>query len=329
VTKLASYRIDPSKIFVSGISSGGFAAVQMHVAHSRVFKGAAIYAGGVYYCAMDSVALALSDCGGLTNASTGQASYASTLAQSEQYLDRQSTAGTIDPASTLAGQPVYLWSGTKDSVVNPLEMADLNSEYQHYGAKIKFDNAFPAEHAWESPGGELACSARAASPYMISCDAGGKSYDSVQTWLSMFLGPLSARTPGSSLHGQFIKFDQTEFGGGPNNSLDSAGFVYVPKSCAEGSTCAFVLTMHGCDQAQSFIGTKFMTESGIAEWADGNNIVVLYPYTVIAPGPVPYNPKACFDWWGYSGGNDINYALKSGNQLSTIYRMVQRVTGAP
>ena len=48
VVKLQRYQVDPAKIFVAGISSGGFAAVQMHVAHSSTFKGAAIYAGGVY-----------------------------------------------------------------------------------------------------------------------------------------------------------------------------------------------------------------------------------------------------------------------------------------
>ncbi|GAC1475730.1 MAG: PHB depolymerase family esterase [Vulcanimicrobiaceae bacterium] len=327
-TSLRNYRIDLAKIFVAGISSGGFAAVQMHVAHSAAFKGAAIYAGGVYHCAQDSVALALSDCGGLTNATTGQASYASTLVQSEQYLDQQSAAGTIDASSNLTGKPVYLWSGTKDTVVNPLEMADLNAEYKHYGASTTFDNSFPAEHAWESPDGELACSAPAASPYMISCDANGQPYDSVKTWLTKFIGELKPRAT-APLRGQFLKFDQTEFGANPNMSLDNIGFVYVPASCAAGKTCSFVLAMHGCDQARSFIGTKFVTESGIAEWADTNDIVVLYPYTIASSSSLAYNPKGCFDWWGYSNVNDPSYSLKAGVQLDTIYKMVQRVTGAP
>ncbi|MGF6297633.1 MULTISPECIES: prolyl oligopeptidase family serine peptidase [Paraburkholderia] len=51
IVKLQRYRIDPTKVFVAGISSGGFAVVQMHVAHSSTFKGAAVYAGGVYWCA--------------------------------------------------------------------------------------------------------------------------------------------------------------------------------------------------------------------------------------------------------------------------------------
>jgi Prolyl oligopeptidase family len=118
VQRLRRYAIDRDKIFVAGISSGGFFGVQMQVAHSRTFRGAAIYAGGVYYCALDSVITALFDCG-------GQGLYVSTLAQSEAYLDAQSAAGTIDDKRNLRGQPVYLWSGTADTVVEQQEMNDL------------------------------------------------------------------------------------------------------------------------------------------------------------------------------------------------------------
>src|SRR5580658_6662728 len=101
---LSSYRIDPSKVFVAGISSGGFFAVQMQVAHSATFKGAAVYAGGVYYCAQNSVGIALAACG-------GEGLYASTLTESEAYLNLESSLGNIDDKSNLAGHPVYLWSG--------------------------------------------------------------------------------------------------------------------------------------------------------------------------------------------------------------------------
>src|SRR4051812_14367833 len=136
VTALQRYQVDPAKVFVAGISSGGFAAVQMHVAHSSTFKGAAIYAGGVYWCAgAGGAATALANCGGET-LPTNQASYNSTLAASEAYLETQSALGTIDPVTNLTGQPVYLWSGTQDSVVNPREMADLNTQYVRHGAKV-------------------------------------------------------------------------------------------------------------------------------------------------------------------------------------------------
>ena len=315
VAALGSYNIDPSKVFVAGISSGGFFGVQMHVAHSSTFKGAAIYAGGVYYCAQDNIGIALAACG-------GEGLYQSTLALSETYLDQQSAAGTIDAESNLRGTPIYLWSGTQDTVVKPQEMNDLQTEYEHYGANVfKYDNTYPAGHGWESPDGELACGTQA-SPYMISCPSGRDAYDSEQTWLNAFFGKLKPRNNGT-LTGTLVRFDQTAFGAAASNSMDTNGYVFVPKDCAAGHPCGVVLALHGCLQTQADIGTKFITESGIDAWADRNSFVVLYPYAVKS-STVPLNPNGCWDWWGY---DDANYALKSGTQISIVYKMVQRLMG--
>jgi poly(3-hydroxybutyrate) depolymerase len=312
---LSSYRIDPSKVFVAGISSGGFFAVQMQVAHSATFKGAAVYAGGVYYCAQNSVAIALAACG-------GEGLYASTLTESEAYLNLESSLGNIDDKSNLAGHPVYLWSGTGDTVVNPKEMDDLQTEYEDYGAKpIVFDNTYPAEHGWESPNGTLACGTLG-EPYMIVCDSGSKVYDSEQTWLQMFFGRLNPRNDGT-LSGTLQQFNQTEFGAAASNSMDTTGWVFVPKSCTAGRQCALIVAFHGCLQNQSSIGNAYAAESGIDPWADRNNIIVLYPYAIVS-STVPYNPQGCWDWWGY---DDPNYSLKSGTQITIVYKMVQRLMG--
>lgn len=325
VVRLQRYQIDPAKVFVAGISSGGFAAVQMHVAHSSTFKGAAVYAGGVYWCAgAFGAAGALANCGGLT-LPTNQASYRSTLAVSVAYLDQQSWLRTIDPAVNLQGQPVYLWSGTQDRVVNPLEMVDLDVEYRHYGANVRFDRAFPAAHGWESPTGELPCGT-AGTPYMVSCSADGVVYDSVKTWLTLFLGPLKPRNNGK-LSGTLAAFDQTEFGASPLVSMSPTGSVFVPGPCRRGDTCGVVLALHGCLQEASRIGNRWVAQAGINEWADTNKVVVVYPDTLASSAPGVTNPNACFDWWGYSNRVDPNYALKSGLQMSVLYAMVQRVTG--
>jgi poly(3-hydroxybutyrate) depolymerase len=315
IARLGSSRIDPSKVFVAGISSGGFFAVQMHVAHSATFKGAAIYAGGVYYCALDNVATALAACG-------GEGLYAPTLTESEAYLDANSKLGTIDPESNLAGHPVYLWSGTQDTVVKQQEMNDLQTEYAHYGAApIVYDNSFPAEHGWESPDGALSCGTLG-EPYMIVCDRGSQVYDSEKTWLSMFFDRLQPRNDGR-LAGHLIQFDQTEFGAGAGNSMDTTGYVFIPPSCSGTRACGLVVAFHGCLQTQADIGNTYAIESGIDPWADRNGIIVLYPYA-IKSGTVPYNPQGCWDWWGY---DDPNYSLKSGTQISIVYKMVQRVMG--
>jgi|GEM_PF-5683823 len=38
IRRLRGYEVDRDKVFVAGISSGGFFGVQMHVAYSRTFK---------------------------------------------------------------------------------------------------------------------------------------------------------------------------------------------------------------------------------------------------------------------------------------------------
>jgi poly(3-hydroxybutyrate) depolymerase len=311
--QLTTYNINPQKVFVAGISSGGVFAVQMHVAHSATFKGAAIYAGSVYYCAQDSVAVSLAACG-------GDGRYESMLAESEAYLDLNSSRGTIDPESNLSGQPVYLWSGTHDTVVPQQEMLDLQTEYQHYGAKVTTDFNFPAEHGWESPDGELACGTLH-SPYMIACYRDGLIYDSEKTWLTLLLGNMQPRN-NDALQGQLINFDQRPFGASASNSMDTNGYVFVPDACAQGALCALLVAFHGCRQDQSLIGATYASESGINEWADTNDVVVLYPYAIASPA-VPHNPEGCWDWWGY---DDPNYALKAGTQISIVYKMVQRIS---
>ena len=46
-------------ITISGLSSGAFMAVQMHVANSATIRGAGVFAGGPYYCAKGSMMTAI------------------------------------------------------------------------------------------------------------------------------------------------------------------------------------------------------------------------------------------------------------------------------
>lgn len=49
---LGSYKIDPSLVSVSGLSSGGFMAGQLGVAYSGTFQtGFGVFAAGPYDCA--------------------------------------------------------------------------------------------------------------------------------------------------------------------------------------------------------------------------------------------------------------------------------------
>ena len=69
VSALGAYNVDKTKTAVAGISSGGFMAVQLHVAFSGTFHYAAIYAGGPYYCAQNSLSTAQTTCQYATSSS--------------------------------------------------------------------------------------------------------------------------------------------------------------------------------------------------------------------------------------------------------------------
>jgi hypothetical protein len=72
--------------------------------------------------------------------------------------------------------------------------------------------------------------------------------------------------------------------------------------------------------AQNFdaVGLQYVEHSGYIEWAESNNIIVLFPQSV--KSTMPYNPQGCFDWWGYT--SPLSYTLRSGVQMATVHSMV-------
>jgi hypothetical protein len=39
-----------------------------------------------------------------------------------------------------------------------------------------------------------------------------------------------------------------------------------------------------------------------------------------------YNPKGCWDWWGYSA---VDYATRNGPQMVAVRKMISRLADAP
>ena len=79
-----------------------------------------------------------------------------------------------------------------------------------------------------------------------------------------------------------------------------------------------MVALHGCLQDQSLVGQQFVTSSGLNEWADTNDILVLYPQTISDFS----NPESCWDWWGYTGAS---YALQSAPQMQAIVAMIDQL----
>ncbi len=326
--ELPTYRVAADKVFVAGISSGAYMAVQMDIAYSATFKGAAIYAGGPDYCAQDSLITALTTCQAI-----GTTINTPALVAIAESWARQ---GLIDSLDHLKNQPVYLWSGKLDSTVRQPVMNALQTYYQTLGANVfQYDNSFLAAHGWESPFASEPC-AEEAGPYVILCSGADNTapanpgniapYNSEQVWLVRWLGRLNPANQGT-LTGQMLPFSQDQFATGENAaaiSMGPTGFIYVPSVCAAGAKCGLVLVLHGCNMSYTSIGSAFLNTSGVNQWADTNHLLVLYPQT-IASSATGNNPQGCWDWWGYL--NDPDYAQKSGPQMQALYGMVMQASG--
>jgi len=308
-TSLAAYNVGPHTVTVAGISSGGYMAVQLQVAFSTSIFGSAVFAGGPYYCAQGSVNSALGYC------ENGNGIPLQTLID---YTNNQAASGKIDPTSNIANKPIYMFSGYNDTTVRQGVMNTLQQYYETYtsSSNIAYNQYMPAAHAWISPDGSNSCTS-SYIPYINNC-----GMDAEQTFLTNFYGSLNAKNTGT-LTGSYIQFDQNAFASGGNAksySMDSTGWLFVPQNCTNGQSCRLVVALHGCLQYQGIIQQQFVKQSGINEWADTNNIIVLYPQ---ATSSSSVNPSGCWDWWGYLSSD---YALKSAPQMDAIMAMVAQIT---
>lgn len=296
---LPKLKLDPAQTSVSGISSGGYMAAQLHVAFSTRFPlGMAGIASGPYDCAEASVMNALVRC--LGNADIPVDALAA-------LTRKRATEGLIDPIENLAKARVYVFNGSKDSVVKPAAGQALAKYYAAIapGAAIVQKNDVPAEHAFITDGPGAECTAKAV-PWLNNC-----GFDLAGAVLGHLYGKLEPRTDKATgvLHEIAQADDKLP-------SLDTKAWVYVPKTCAEGATCRLHVALHGCRHNALTVGESFVRDAGYNRWADSNRLVVLYPQT----GKAAVN--ACWDWWGY-GSPD--YATKKSPQMQAILGMMDRL----
>jgi poly(3-hydroxybutyrate) depolymerase len=326
---LPQLNIDLRQISVSGLSSGGYMAVQFQVAYSALVMGAGVIAGGPYYCAQGRLDIAIPNCVCAPTIACAFAPTTRDLPHLMQITDENAQNAAIDATSNLRAHRVWLFSGKFDSTVRQEVMDDLRSYYLHYmdGGKIAYKNDVAAEHAMPTDSFGPPDCLHMGDPYINNCrfDAAG----ALLAWLhGLLAGGRSAPRNAPSA------FDQDKFLAHPNrHGLAKEGFLYVPDDCRSGAQCRLHVVFHGCQQYPSHeyfdisrgqmvrFGTTFVMNSGFNQWADGNRIVVLYPQ---AEAVRDSNPNGCWDWWGY---DDADYAKKSGRQMAAVKAMIDAITG--
>ena len=301
---LPQLNIDKTQTTVSGLSSGGFMAAQLHVAYSATFKkGAGIVAGGPFYCAEGSITNATGRC----MASPAGIPTSSLVTTTNNWASQ----GSIDPVVNLQASKVYLFSGSIDSTVKTGVMDALKTYYNSFvpAANVVYKKDIAAEHAMITDDYGSGCSTKG-SPYINDCN-----FDLAGAMLAHFYGTLNPRNSATLATGNFVEFNQSQFITG--HGMAPTGWAYIPQACTTGAQCRVHVVLHGCQQNVTLVQQQYVRNTGYNRWADTNNMVMIYPQTSTQA------TNSCWDWWGY---DNANYAKKAGPQMAAIKAMVDQVS---
>jgi poly(3-hydroxybutyrate) depolymerase len=309
---------------VSGLSSGAYMAGQIEVAHSTQIVGAGIVAGGPFACA-ETASSRLIPFWPTAVAQNAQQALNKCMQTGWGVPDAKALAerakelaadGTIDPLAGLAGDNVYLFSGNEDQTVTRPVVEAARSFLKEAGVPETNLTLVEKEggHAFITEQGGAACGITA-TPYVSDCD-----YDQAKAILAWIYGPLQERS--AEAKGRFIPFDQQTFAE-PGDGFADEGVVYVPPACEAQGGCRVHIALHGCEQSRETVGDDFIKESGYAEVADTNRLIILFPQAKAITG---INPQGCWDWWGYTG---LDYLGKDAPQIAAIWAMVEHLAEKP
>lgn len=309
-TELPSLNIVPDGVTASGISSGGYMANQFHLAHGERVHGVGIIAAGPYECARNSLATALGQC---FDKPESKPPVDELLALARA----RAAKGELAPLTELRDDPVWLFHGTVDTTVATSVSDALHAFYGALVApeKLHYVNDQAAGHGFPTLSYGKPCTAHE-DPFINAC-----GFDGAGEILKHLYGKLEAPV---ATNGQLQRFEQKPYAPDGKLSLADEGYAYVPVSCAKGEPCRLHIVFHGCRQNAASVGETFVREAGYNRWAESNHIVVLYPQTKASM--LPLNPKACWDWWGYTGAQ---YATRGGNQIMTVWNMARALGMKP
>ena len=304
--KLSSYNIDTSQITISGFSSGGFFAVQFHVAYSKIIRGAGVVAGGPFWCAENNITRGLGPC--IKQPDEIPIQLLTTI------TNTLAATNAVDPVENLKHSQIYLLSGKYDSVVLPGAVKKLEEYYSDFVTDGNITSVYtlPAEHCFPTDDYGDSCT-RLGSPYICNCNF------SAAHEILKHVYPGSPDLKPSYQPENLFSFNQSEFIFGGLTSMDPTGYIYVPTACQSKKTpCRLHIAFHGCNEGRVYLGDEYAAHTGYGEYAEGLNTIVIFPQ-ITNPN---YNSKGCWDWVGYSSPA---YATKFGPQMISIRKIVERV----
>jgi poly(3-hydroxybutyrate) depolymerase len=313
--RLAAVPVAADSLTTSGISAGGYMAVQFHVAHSSLVNGVGVLAAGPYYCAQNSLRHALGRC-----------------MKGDEPIDVDELVGLtselaladrIDPIANLANDRVWIFRGGADPVVAKPVVDALQAYYELLvdPRAVQRTDLASAGHTFPTATENLQDCGKTDTPFVGSC-----GFDGTRQMLEHLYGAFGTQAAGAK-PGTLVHFSQSPYA----KVADAAGlaakaWLYVPAACSGNGAagrCRLHVAFHGCKQGASYVKDAFVQQAGYMAAADAGRIVVLFPQ--VEPSFQPLNPNGCWDWWGYSGDQ---YATRAGPQIAAVKAMVDDLMGA-
>jgi poly(3-hydroxybutyrate) depolymerase len=347
IEALPTFKVKKGASSISGLSSGAFMTVQLHLAHSASFCGVGVIAGGPYRCVESFpprlgpaqtayVQNAMSICMNPLTPHTGP-----DVALLLDLARKAAQTGEIDDVGHIRTHRVYIFTGKADAVVHSEVVRRTRKFYEGLCARadaIRFRDDLDAGHAILTDQPEHSPEAANQPPYINN--AGFMQSHEI---LRHIYPDLDAASP--RLTGRLIRFDQTEFFGGASRaSMSQFGYAYVPQAVQDGAEARIHIALHGCKQGYNYtdfvyggadtanqppFGDRYMTSTGYNSIADANNIIVLYPQAEGRDDGRTQNPEGCWDWWGYSAEDPAkpDYHSREAIQIKAIHGMLSRLGG--
>lgn len=181
----------------------------------------------------------------------------------------------------MKNQPIYIFSGSKDTTYPPLYQEAQNIFYNHFDADVEFVSK-PVGHELPS----AFSSNQLLNPSNSNYDVAGDLFKHIYSNLETDPIPVSSWAPGDAdwwQKGVMKKFYQSEFLDTfvwELSGLAEYGYIYYPNQCYDGTkSCKVHMHLHGCGATVDglFFGYQSLSDGGWLEYAAANDIIFIMP----------------------------------------------------
>ena len=171
--------------------------------------------------------------------------------------------------------------------------------------QTQLDNSIDCAHGMVTNFYGNDCSALAKEPYIINCDydLAGKILQYIYN--ETLMNPISAN---NVPYNNVIAINQQSFFPSGSTaseiSLQKTAYAYISSNCSIApmpDSCKLHVVMHGCEQTLDSeisynkpFNDTYVRNAGYNQWAETNNMVILYPQAAIKEIS---NPDGCWDWY--------------------------------